>query len=72
MTAECQVAPLPTVLALRDTWVCVGTLNGSNVASNNKASVDDILSYRTALEIPDVHPNHCLVGFGGRLDDTRF
>ena len=72
LTAECQVAPLPTVLALRDTWVCVGTSNGSNVASNNKVSVDDVLSYRTALEIPDVHPNHRLVGFGGCLDDTRF
>ena len=72
MTAECQVAPLPTVLALRDTWVCVGTSNGSDVASNIEASVDDVLSYRTAPGIPDVHPNHHLVGFGGRFDDTRF
>ena len=72
MTAECWVAPLPTVLALRDTWVHVGTSNGSDVASNIEVSVDDVLSYRTALGIPDVHPNHCLVGFGGRFDDTRF
>ena len=71
-TAECRVAPLPTVLALRDTWVHVGTSNGSDVASNIEVSVDDVLSYRTALGIPDVHPNHCLVGFGGRFDDTRF
>ena len=71
-TAECRVAPLPTVLALRDTWVHVGTSNGSDVASNIEASVDDVLSYRTALGIPDVHPNHHLVGFGGRFDDTRF
>ena len=71
-TAECQVAPLPTVLALRDTWVCVGTSNGSNVASNIEVSVDDVLSYRTTLGIPDVHPNHHLVRFGGCLDDTRF
>ena len=66
------MAPLPTVLALRDTWVCVGTSNGSDVASNIEASVDDVLSYRTALGIPDVHSNHHLVGFGGRFDDTRF
>jgi len=71
-TAECRVAPLPTVLALRDIWICVGTSNGSDVASNIEASVDDVLSYRTALGIPDVHPNHHLVGFGGRFDDTRF
>jgi len=66
------VALLPTVLALRNTWVCVGTSNGSNVASNIKVSVDDVLSYRTALGIPDVHPNHHLVRFGGHFDDTRF
>ena len=71
-TAECRVAPLPTVLALRDTWVRVGTSNGSDVASNIEASVDDVLSYRTALGISDVHPNHRLVGLGGRFDDTRF
>ena len=71
-TAECRVAPLPTVLALRDTWVRVGTSNGSDVASNIEALVGDVLSYRTALEIPDVHPNHHLVGFRGCFDDTRF
>jgi len=71
-TAECRVAPLPTVLALRDTWVCVGTSNSSDVVSNIEASVDDVLSYRTTLGIPDVHPNHHLVGFGEHFDDTRF
>ena len=45
MTAECRVAPLPTVLALRDTWVRVGTSNSNDVASNIEASVDDVLSY---------------------------
>ena len=39
------MAPLPTVLALRDTWVRVGTSNGSDVASNIEALVDDVLSY---------------------------
>ena len=66
------MASLPTVLALRDTWVRVGTSNGSDVASNIEALVGDVLSYRTALEIPDVHPNHHLVGFRGCFDDTRF
>ena len=58
------MAPLPTVLALRDIWVRVSTSNSSNVVSNIEALVDDVLSYRTALGIPDVHPNHRLVGFG--------
>ena len=66
------MAPLPTVLTLKDTWVRVGISNGSDVASNIEVSVDDVLSYRTTLGIPDVHLNHCLVGFGGRFDDTRF
>ena len=66
------MAPLPTVLTLRDTWVRVGILNGSDVASNIEVSVDDVLSYRTTLGIPDVHLNHRLVGFGGHFDDTRF
>ena len=37
-----------------------------------EVSVDDVLSYRTALGIPDVHPNHRLVRFGGHFDNTRF
>jgi len=72
MTAEYRVASLPTVLALRDIWVRIGTSNSSDVASNIKASVNDVLIYRTALGIPDIYPNHHLVGFGGHFDDMKF
>ena len=67
-----DITPLPTVLALRNTWVRVGTSNGSDVTFYIEITVDNVLSCRTALGIPDVHPNHCLIGFRGHFNDTRF
>ena len=57
------MTPLPTVLALWNIWVHVGTSNGSDVTSYVEMTVDNVLSCRTALGIPDVHPNHRLNGF---------
>ena len=71
-TTECQMTPLPTVLALRNTWVRVGTLNGSDVIFYIEIMVDNVLSCKTTLEISDVHPNHCLIGFRGCFNNTRF
>ena len=66
------MTPLPTVLTLWNTWVYVGILNGSDVTSYVEMTVDNVLSCRTTLGIPDVHPNHCLIGFRERFNDTRF
>ena len=60
-TAKCQVTPLPTVLTLQDTWVHVGTFDGSDESSNVESTIDNVLCQRTTLGIPDVHPDHCHV-----------
>ena len=53
--------PLPIVLALWDTWVHIGTFDGSNEMSNVEVTIDDVLHQRTALGVPDVHSDHCHV-----------
>ena len=48
------VIPFSIVLALRHARVHIGTMDHSNIASNIKVSVDDLLSIRPILSIPDV------------------
>ena len=57
--AECQVAPFPTVLTLRNARVHVHTMDDSYILSNIELAINDVLCCRTALGIPDVDPNHC-------------
>ena len=71
-TAKCQMAPLPAVLTLWNTWVHIGISNGSGKTTYIETTVNNILSCRTTLGIPDVHPNHCLIGFRGHFNDMRF
>ena len=79
LTAECHVTPFPTVLALWNTQVHIGTMNGHDESSNIETAVDNVLSCRTnvlscrtILRVPDIHPNHCHVGFGGSFNNTWF
>ena len=58
---KCRIFPLPTVLALWDTWVHIGTFDGSDETSDVKVTIDNVLHQRTALGILDVHPDHCHV-----------
>jgi len=58
---KCQMFSLPIVLALWNTWVHVGTFDGSDEVSNVETIIDDVLCQRTALGIPNVHPDHCHV-----------
>jgi len=51
--------PFPIVLILWDTWVHIGTFDGSDETSYVEVTIDDILCQRTALGIPDVQPDHC-------------
>jgi len=53
--------PLPTVLALWDTWVYIDIFDSSDETSDVEAMIDDVLRQRTALGIPDIHPDHCHV-----------
>ena len=54
VTAECQVAPFPTVLILRNARVHIHTTDGSYVSSNIESAIDNVLCCRTTLGIPDV------------------
>jgi len=40
LAGECRVAPLPTILALRNSGVHVGSSDGCNEVSDVEASVD--------------------------------
>ena len=42
-TTKCRMSPLPTVLTLWDSWVHVGTFNGSDESSNVEAMVNNVL-----------------------------
>ena len=67
--AECQMAPFPTVFTLWNAQVHIGTMNSSNILANVELSIDNVLSLRTTLGIPDIHPNYCHVQFGKHLDN---
>jgi len=69
-TTKCRMSPLPTVLVLWNTWVYVGTFDSSDKMSNVKMMIDNVLHRRTALRIPNVHPDHHHVRFRRRFDDT--
>ena len=64
MTAKCQMSPLPTVFTLQYSWVHVSSANSRNKLSNIESLIDDVLHARTALVIPDVHPNYCFIRLG--------
>ena len=72
VTAKYQMILLPAVLTLWNTWVCIGILNGSNKTTYIETMVNNVLSCRTTLGIPDVHPNHYLIRFRGHFNNTRF
>ena len=57
-TTKCQMSPFPTVLALQNTWIHIGTFDGSDETSNVEVTIDDILHQRTTLGISDVQPDH--------------
>ena len=42
-TAKCRMFPLLTVLTLWDTWVHIGTFDGSDESSNVEATIDNVL-----------------------------
>jgi len=61
----------PTILALQDTWIHVGTTNHSDKASYIEVSVNYFLSIEPILCVPNVNPNYGHIRFGRDLDDLR-
>ena len=43
VTTKCRMSPLPTVLTLQNTWVHIGTFDGSDESSNVEATIDNVL-----------------------------
>ena len=54
-----HVAPFPTVLVLRNSWIHVSSADSSNIAFYIEVSVDDFFSIRLILSIPNVNPDYC-------------
>jgi len=63
-TYPVYMPPFPTILALWDTWVHVGTMNCGNKASYIEASVNYFLSIGPILCVPNVDPNYGHIRFG--------
>jgi len=61
----------PTILALWNSWIHVGSSNSSDKASHIEVSVDDFFCVSITLRVPDINPDDGHVGFGGNLDDIR-
>ena len=55
------MSPLPTVLALQNAWVYIGTFDGSDEMSDIEVTIYDVLCQRTTLGISDVQPDYCHV-----------
>jgi len=58
------MALFPAILALGNSRVHIGSLNGSNVPTNIEASVDEHFGFAAALNISYVYPDDEHVRFG--------
>jgi len=70
MANPCCMTLLPTILALRDAWVYVGSLHCRNDISYVEPSIDDFPGIGASLGVPYLNPNYCYVGLGGNFDNT--
>ena len=57
-TNTCCVTPLPTVLALWNTWVHVSIMYDSNETPNVELSIDNSFGLRTILGVPCINPDN--------------
>ena len=57
-TGHCCMFPLPTIFALRDIRVHVGSLNGGDKLSYIKIPVNKIFGLTPALNIPNIDPDN--------------
>ena len=56
IASESGVFPLPTILALKNTKVHIGSLNDCNMLIYVKTSVNKTFSLCTTLKVPNVNP----------------
>ena len=72
MTDFCQIPLLPTILALRDVWIHVGSSYYSNNVSNVEMSINNLFSIITILSIPNIYLDNRHVWLGRNLDNGWF
>ena len=70
-TWECYISSLSAVLALKDAWVHVSTPNSSNVVFYVEASVNELFSLATTLDIPYVNLDNGHIRSREYLNDMR-
>ena len=66
------MTPLPAVFTLGNAWIHVSIPNSSNILANIEASVNESLSFTSALDIPNVYPDNRHVQFRQNLDNSWF
>ena len=54
---ESYMTPFPAILALRDAWIHVGSLNGHDISADIEAPVDQHFGLTAALDISYVYPD---------------
>jgi len=72
MANLCHMTPLPTILALKDTWVHVGSSHHCNDIFYIEPSIDDFFGIGASLSVPYVNPNYHHVGLGRNFDNIWF
>ena len=60
-TNSCYMTPFPVILVLQDIWIHVCTMNSSDNAFYIELSIDDLLSIRTILGVPNIDPDNCYI-----------
>jgi len=51
------VIPFSAILALRDAWIHVGSLNGCDISADIEVLVDKHFGLTAALDIPYIYPD---------------
>jgi len=59
-----HVPPFPTILALQNIWVYVGSTNCGNKAFYIEASVDYFLGVGPILSVPNINPDYGHIRLG--------
>ena len=67
-----SISPLPTILALGDAWIHIGSSNSCDKSSYIKASINKTFSLTTTLNISNINPNNWHIRLGWNFDDLWF
>jgi len=64
-----NIIPLPTIFALRNTRVHIGSSDSSDIIIYIETSVNETFSFCTILRIPNINLNNSYVRFRRHLND---